>query len=309
MDLRIEDAEGLTTLPDSASPTRVSALFPGVPLVRSGRYKGTAGGAVTISGLNVEGEPWSRTVHAVVARDRSEVAAIWARARLRDLEDRYAVSGGDALEQEIVRTSLRHGVLCRFTAYVAIDTETATDGSSPHKVTQLVEPPAGWMDQEASRGMRKPSPTSSGVRYGAAVSHVSNSDGFGAPSAPPASPPPRMPSAASASPQLSVAAPMQDTALSTTDDTTMIREQAATEARLLRESATEPVYRRRDLLDDLASRLEALLRHFGSHDALASLIALLRDEKEPLDDRWSEALTLLDELAAEPKPRVFWKRG
>ena len=102
---------------------------------------------------------------------------------------------------------------------------------------------------------------------------------------------------------------MQDMALSFTDYTAEIREQAATEARLLRASVAEPAYRRRDLLDDLASRLEALLRHVGSHDTLAKLIAVLRDEKEPLDDRWNKALTLVDKLAAEPKPRPFWKRG
>ena len=284
-DLRIEDVKGLRTLSDSASPHRVSALFPGVPLVRSGRYKGTAAGAVTISGLNVEGEPWSRTVHAVVAEDRPEVAAIWARARLRDLEDRYAVSGGDGLEQEIVRTSLRHGVLCRFTAYVAIDAETATDGSTPHKVTQLVEPPAGWMDKEASRKLRARAPLAATFTSAVPVASGSrlaggNSGGFGAPPmpsappAPPASPVPAAPSAPpmqsapSAAPQRSVAAPLRDEALSITDDTDVIREQADTEARLLRESSAEPAYRRRDLLDDLASRLEALLRHVGSHDAL-----------------------------------------
>jgi Ca-activated chloride channel family protein len=322
-DLRIEDVKGLRTLSDSASPHRVSALFPGVPLVRSGRYKGTAVGAVTISGLNVEGEPWSRTVHAVVAEDRPEVAAIWARARLRDLEDRYAVSGGDGLEQEIVRTSLRHGVLCRFTAYVAIDAETATDGSTPHKVTQLVEPPAGWMDKEASRKLRARAPLAATFTSAVPVASGSrlaggNSGGFGAPPMPsaPSAPPvpaapsaPPMQSAPSAAPQRSVAAPLRDEALSITDDTDVIREQADTEARLLRESSAEPAYRRRDLLDDLASRLEALLRHVGSHDALRELIAVLRDEKEPLDDRWNKALTLLDELAAEPKPRAFWKRG
>jgi Ca-activated chloride channel family protein len=261
-----------------------------------------------------------------VAEDRPEVAAMWARARLRDLEDRYAVSGGDRLEQEIVQTSLRHGVLCRFTAYAAIDTEPATDGSTPHKVTQLVEPPAGWMDKEASRKLRARAPIS--ATYTSAVAAASgsrlaggNGGGFGAPPMPaapsapsasrmpsaPSAPP--MPSAPSAAPDLSAVAPMVDMTLSIADDTDVIREQAAAEARLLRESSAEPAYRRRDLLDDLTSRLEALLRHVGSHDALRKLIAVLRDEKKPLEDRWNKALTLLDELVAEPKPRAFWKRG
>lgn len=114
------------------------------------------------------------------------------------------------------------------------------------------------------------------------------------------------------------------------DSTQAVREQAATEARLLRESAAEPAFRRRDLLDDLASRLDALLLHQRSSGpasapivvALQELITLLRDETQPLPDRWDRALTLLDNLATEPakpekpakseKPterRGFWKRG
>ncbi|HWG26194.1 VIT domain-containing protein [Actinospica sp.] len=341
-DLRIEDADGLTTVADSASPGRISALFPGVPLVRSGRYKGAGGGdnagAVTISGLTVEGEPWSRTVHAVVAHDRPEIAAIWARARLRDLEDRYAVRGDADLEQEIVRTSLRHGVLCRFTAYVAIDSEVAaTDGSAPHEVTQLVELPMDWMDQEAPRGrsphVRRPhagpapaAPPAPEPGIGAAFSGT-----VGGASAPPPQSAPSVvratytsASAASAAPTSSMpkrasrmAAPAQDQ-LHVLDHASMVREQAATEARLLRDSAAEPAFRRRDLLDDLASRLDALLLHVRSTAgdsetvaALRALIAVLRDDQAPLDERWTRTLTLLDDLAGEPAAarRHFWKRG
>src|SRR5262249_60657734 len=48
------------------------------------------------------------------------------------------------LEQQITGVSLRHGVLCRFTAFVATDTRVVTDGGVPHRVTQPVELPAGW---------------------------------------------------------------------------------------------------------------------------------------------------------------------
>ena len=40
--------------------------------------------------------------------------------------------------------SLRYGVLCRFTAFVAVDSRVVTDGAGPHRVTQPVELPAGW---------------------------------------------------------------------------------------------------------------------------------------------------------------------
>jgi type VI secretion system protein ImpC len=72
-------------------------------------------------------------------------AAGWARARLRELEDRYASaeSGLQQLEQQIVSLSLRFGVLCRFTSFVAVDSEVLSAGR-PRSVVQPVEPPAGW---------------------------------------------------------------------------------------------------------------------------------------------------------------------
>ena len=60
--------------------------------------------------------------------------ANWARAHLRDLEDRYAcLAGHDTaelarLEQQITDVSLRYGVLCRFTAFVAVDSRVSRTG-------------------------------------------------------------------------------------------------------------------------------------------------------------------------------------
>jgi Ca-activated chloride channel family protein len=71
--------------------------------------------------------------------------AQWARARLRDMEDRYAVWADASLEKEIVQTSLRFGVLCRFTAFVAVDRAEVVNKGGPlrHQV-QAVDAPAGW---------------------------------------------------------------------------------------------------------------------------------------------------------------------
>ena len=319
--LQFADRDGLATIPGSASPDRLTALYPGVPLVRSGRYRGAGTGAVTVSGLMAEGEPWSRTVRAVVAQDRPEVAAIWARARLRDLEDRYVVSLTDELEQEIVRTSLRHGVLCRFTAYVAIDERVVTDGSAPHEVTQLVESPAGWtqpeFDQSGLFGGQADAP-SVAFKASAPGGPVLGGGGFRAPApaAPSVSMPPP-PGAGAAKPSFgrSIAAPMREREREADLVGRRVREQAAIEAGLLRTSTAEPTARRRDLLDDLVSRLGALVPELEQTaadvaEALRSLIALLRDENVPLDERWGKALALLDELAAKSeKRRDFWKRG
>src|SRR5207253_4236530 len=79
---------------------------------------------------------------------RGEVLApVWARGHVRDLEDRYATGRGNQaeLEKQIVATSLKFGVLCRFTAFVAVDvTEVVNEGGQVKRVTQPVDAPAGW---------------------------------------------------------------------------------------------------------------------------------------------------------------------
>ena len=85
-------------------------------------------------------------------RDNPAIAAAWARGRVRQLEDRYAAGLGDrsALEQTIIATSLRFGVLCRFTAYVAVDrAAVVNEGGEVHQITQPVEMPAGWREATA----------------------------------------------------------------------------------------------------------------------------------------------------------------
>jgi Ca-activated chloride channel homolog len=139
------DAEGLEVGFDSIAPRRLPALFAGAPLVICGRYAGPPGGALTVRGRDAAGQAWSARVPAV-ATTAPAVTSVWARAHLRDLEDRYASEqrADQDLERRIVETSLRFGVLCRFTAFVAADVEVVNRGGAVHRVVQPVEPPAGW---------------------------------------------------------------------------------------------------------------------------------------------------------------------
>src|SRR6266545_2268640 len=153
--LRLE-CDGLTLVDDTQAPARVPDLFPGVPLVVAGRYEKATAGALILRGTTRDGRDWATTVPARVAdadpavdtdgpRTVAAVTALWARAHLRDLEDRYVVgiAAPADLERRIVETSLRFGVLCRFTAYVAVDPRV-TEGGEVHRVVQPVELPAGW---------------------------------------------------------------------------------------------------------------------------------------------------------------------
>ncbi|HET9557256.1 MAG TPA: VWA domain-containing protein, partial [Actinomycetota bacterium] len=143
-DLELEPA-GLGVDLESLAPRRLPALFAGSPLVVSGRFKGSPDGAVTVRGRDAAGQPWSATVPAA-GGDAPTLTATWARAHLRDLEDRYATDRAPdrELERRIVATSLRYGVLCRFTAFVAADVRVVNEGGVVHRVLQPVEAPAGW---------------------------------------------------------------------------------------------------------------------------------------------------------------------
>ena len=150
-DIQIE-GEGLDIVPGSVTPALLPSLYAGAALVVSGRFRGQPDGAVTASGRAAGGSTWTTHVRAK-AGEGPALGAVWARSRLRDLEDAYVVgSGGSSrgadspaeLEKRIIATSLRFGVLCRFTAYVAVDSRIVTDGGTPRRVTQPVELPQGW---------------------------------------------------------------------------------------------------------------------------------------------------------------------
>jgi Ca-activated chloride channel family protein len=140
--LRIS-GEGL--LPETLSPTRVPDVFSGVPVQLTGRYRGKAPEKVQLTGKGANGE---EVVLNATAHQGSELTRqIWGRSRIRDLEDRYAAGERGTLEQQIVETSLRFGVLSRFTAFVAVDrVEVVNPGG---EVTVKVQPVESAMRRDA----------------------------------------------------------------------------------------------------------------------------------------------------------------
>jgi Ca-activated chloride channel family protein len=138
-------AAGFEVVPGSVAPARLPALLAGAPLTVHGRYRGEPGGALTLRGRLPGGGPWGVTVPVSRAEDRS-LARVWARAHLRDLEDRYAAGRAHdpELERRIVATSLEFGVLSRFTAFVALGTVVVERDGRLHRVTQPVDLPHGW---------------------------------------------------------------------------------------------------------------------------------------------------------------------
>jgi Ca-activated chloride channel family protein len=333
-------AEDLRIRPETVAPGLLPDLFPGVPVTITGRWDGQAGGTLTVRGTASDGTPFEAAAGAVTGGTPA-AAANWARAHLRDLEDRYAclpdhdTAALTRLEHEITEVSLGYGVLCRFTAFVAVDSRVVTDGTAPHRVTQPVELPSAWVPpsapaqpafggvgyaaapgaplpmspSSAPRPMRAPGPAAGRGR--AKVSRLTAARGPARPVPPALLVPP-------------VPEPGNDTRLAA------VQRQLADEAAALRGARRAPAAERARLLADLATRIDALLTWLAGDPALSGrlaglteLAAELRDCDQPgrldaaaLDALWAKATSQLTACAApdaagqQPQApgRPFWKR-
>jgi len=138
--------QGLDVDATQLAPNKLPDVYAGAPVTILGRYRGRAGerAAIDVEGTSL-GEPLRLTVTREAQLGAAHaLAASWARARIRDLEDRYA-TGDHAVEPDIVALSKRHGVLSRFTAFLAVDRSAVVNaGGTVHQVVQPVEMPAGW---------------------------------------------------------------------------------------------------------------------------------------------------------------------
>ncbi|MBV8763175.1 MAG: VWA domain-containing protein [Deltaproteobacteria bacterium] len=140
-------ASGLDLARATITPKKLPDVYAGSPVVIFGRYGGTAPTDATIA---VEGTSFGDPLKLTIARDpiargpAGWLGASWARAYIRDLEDRYA-AGDHSVEPTIISTSKQFTVLSRFTAFLAVDTsEIVNKGGRVNQVVQPVDAPAGW---------------------------------------------------------------------------------------------------------------------------------------------------------------------
>src|SRR5690606_31414588 len=143
------EAAGAARLEEgSLAPSRFPDLLAGAPVRVLGRFSGPAEALrLRVRATDDAGLPHEETL--APRASSAPLLRVWGRERVRDLEDRYAIAPSPALADEGTRVSLRCGVLCRFTAFVAVDrAEVVNAGGELHRVTQAVEQPSGWGQRE-----------------------------------------------------------------------------------------------------------------------------------------------------------------
>jgi Ca-activated chloride channel homolog len=144
--------DGVQLLPNSMSPSRLPDIFSGIAVVITGRFRGRPDGSVMVSGTGIDGRPWASRVNALPVDGRA-LTQLWARAFLADLQHKYLrcpIEQAAGLEQLIVTTSLRFGVLTRLTAFVAVSNAPTRAPGAPRQVIQSVELPADWTEPALS---------------------------------------------------------------------------------------------------------------------------------------------------------------
>ncbi len=108
-----------------------------------------------MTGTDAAGLPWRQEVSGQATTGET-LTNLWGRARVRELEDRYASQLGvkdERLSHEIVAVSLESHVLSRFTAYVAVDrSEVVKSDGKPREIVQPVELPEGWLPPQMASG-------------------------------------------------------------------------------------------------------------------------------------------------------------
>jgi Ca-activated chloride channel homolog len=300
--------DGLAIMDDAIAPSRLPDLFSGVPLVVAGRYRGPAEGSLTVT--DGEGQ-WSAAVTGQPLH-AAAVTAQWARAHLRDLEDRYIcardVGDSEELEQRIVDCSLRFGVLCRFTAFVAVDSRVVAEGAERHRVLQPVEAPAGW-DMFATRSAVMAAPAAMTVACAAPPPPMAEHlDMHSAP--------------ASFDQILGLPQDFDDTGavpVAVADvQLAAAREEIRDEVRRMRAAGQLTDDERRTWLAELALRIDALLGYLraqgvprSAYKELSSLYNRLERAGNSGKTLWDSALRQLDAFVtgSPAKRRQFWKRG
>ena len=153
---------GIELIPDSIVPVRVPDLVAGLPLVLRGRYRSASPGAtVRVEGTPMTGDAW-QTVAAVAGDATPGLGSLWARGMLRRLEDAWVTGeatvdeiaevdeveppkpdtepAAASLESRLVALSTSFGVLCRFTALVAIDDRNPHEPAREAARRRVVQP-------------------------------------------------------------------------------------------------------------------------------------------------------------------------
>lgn len=137
------------------APAELPSLVDGEPWVVYGRYGQAGHGRVEIRGQR-NGERFflEVPVHLPARAERPGLAALWAAARIRDLEESERKLDGrraEAQKKRIVALSVEHGVASKYASFIVVERRSGDRRAHGMPETRAVpvHAPAGWAAPQA----------------------------------------------------------------------------------------------------------------------------------------------------------------
>lgn len=135
---------------DTITPANLPDVFRGRAItiffkMSQGTTAGNGKKKIRIKGTRADGSSYSEEVTEKRVK-LPAVASLYAKSLIRDLEDALREGGRDSnkVSKRMIDVSLTHSVLCRLTAFVAVDSEVTNKDGKQRTVVQPVHQPAEW---------------------------------------------------------------------------------------------------------------------------------------------------------------------
>jgi len=126
-------------------PRVIPDVFVGRPVLITGRFEGSGSTTVTVKG-RAGGEPASYGLAVDLDEDQAEhagITSLWARWKIKELSNAEIRTPDTELKDEILRTSIEYNLLCRYSAFLAVDSLERTQGDHGVSVNVPVPVPDG----------------------------------------------------------------------------------------------------------------------------------------------------------------------
>ncbi|RMH59567.1 MAG: VWA domain-containing protein [Candidatus Hydrogenedentota bacterium] len=135
------DGAGLSAF----SPRRIPDLFQGRPIEVFGKWNGSLAGALHLRG-RIGSRLFEKTfpiAEGKRSRKHRALRTLWARSRIAELEDEYALNSDQTTLERIADLGIRYSLLTRATSFVAIDEIAVNSGGRRKVVRQPLPLPSG----------------------------------------------------------------------------------------------------------------------------------------------------------------------
>lgn len=118
------------------------------PVIIYGKYHGKAQGTIKLTGHTGKGKYKAQfAVGAVEAAESNQaVRYLWARERIRLLDDYSQLTYGDELSEEVKQLGLQYNLMTAYTSFIAIDQVPVAAGEDAETVNQPLPLPLGVSD-------------------------------------------------------------------------------------------------------------------------------------------------------------------